>query len=100
MSLPDSLLFSTGCIKMIGAVWMLIIFTSVVNRIINTSSNQIITVQVYATCPQMFGVCSLGHTAHIEGIVHFLPHSDEHGAVPHFFLYKGTPLFETTDTSV
>jgi hypothetical protein len=37
---------------------MLIIFTSVVNRIINTSSNERIIVQVYDTCPQMFDVCS------------------------------------------
>ena len=29
----------TGCIKMIGAVLKLIIFTSMVNRIINTSRN-------------------------------------------------------------
>ena len=32
---------NTGCIKMIGAVLKMIIFTSMVNRIINTSRNQI-----------------------------------------------------------
>ena len=36
----------TGCIKMIGAVLKLIIFTSMVNRIINTSRNERVT-QVY-----------------------------------------------------
>jgi hypothetical protein len=43
----------------------------------------------------MFDVCTLGHTAHIEAIVQFLPHSDQHAAVLNFFLYKGTPLSET-----
>jgi hypothetical protein len=55
------------CIKIIGAVWKLIIFTSVVNRVINTSSNERIIVQVYDTCTQIFDVCTLGHMA----IVHF-----------------------------
>jgi hypothetical protein len=41
-----------------------------------------------------------GHTAHIEAIVHFLPHSDQHVAVFHFFLSKGTPLSETTNLSL
>jgi len=39
-----------GCIKMIGAVWKLIMFTSMVNRIINTSRNERVTLQVYDTC--------------------------------------------------
>ena len=65
----------TGCIKMIGAVLKLIIFTSMVNRIINTSRNERITQQVYDTYLQMFDVCTLRHTAHIEAIVQFLPYS-------------------------
>jgi predicted RNase H-like nuclease (RuvC/YqgF family) len=75
-------------------------FTSMLNRIINTSSNERIIVQVYDTCPQMLDVCTLGHMAHIDAIVQFLPHSDQHAAVLYFFLYKGTPLSETADTSV
>jgi hypothetical protein len=63
---------------MTGAGWKLIILTSMVNRIINTSSNERIILQVYDICLQMFGVCTLGHTAHIEMIVQFLPHSDHH----------------------
>jgi hypothetical protein len=63
---------------MIRAVWKLIIFTSMVNEIINTSSNERIILQVYDTCLQMFDVCTLGHTAHIKVTVQFLPHSDQH----------------------
>ena len=141
---------------MLGAVWRLIIFTSMVNRIINTSRNERVTLQVYDTYLQMFDVCTLRHTAHIEAIVQFLPYSDQQGrcdglhssgnsvlqiryayelwwhihfvlhvtpkevvtrgkrktvslvpcflltntAVLHFFLYKGTLLSETADTSV
>jgi len=54
---------------MIGAVSKLIIFTSMVNRTINTSRNERVTLQVYDTCLQMFDVCTLRHTAHIEVIV-------------------------------
>jgi hypothetical protein len=64
--------------QMIGAVSKLIIFSSMVNRIINASINGRVTVQVYDTCLQMFDVCILGHTAHIEARVQFLPHSDQH----------------------
>ena len=39
---------------MIGAVWKLIIFTSMVKRLINTSRNERVTLQVYDTCLQMF----------------------------------------------
>jgi hypothetical protein len=53
---------------MIGAVWKLIVFISMANRIINASSNERIIVQVYDAFPQMFDVCTLGHTAHIEAI--------------------------------
>ena len=60
---------------MIGAVFKLIIFTSMVNRIINTSRNERVTQQVYDTYLQMFDVCTLCHTAHIETIVQFLPYS-------------------------
>ena len=63
---------------MIGSVWKLIIFTSMMDRIINTSSNERIILQVYDTCLKMFDMCTLGHTAHIEAIVQFLPHSDQH----------------------
>ena len=56
---------------MIGAVSKLIIFTSIVNRIINASRNGRVTVHVYDTCVQMFEVCTLGHTAHFEAIVQF-----------------------------
>jgi len=66
---------NTGCIKMIGAVLKLIVFTSMVNRIINTSRNERVTQQVYDTYLQMFDVCTLRHTAHIEEIVQFLPYS-------------------------
>jgi len=62
---------------MVGAVWKLIIFTSKVNRIINTSRNERVTLQVYDTWLQMFDVCTLRHTAHIEAIVQFLPYSDQ-----------------------
>jgi len=63
---------------MIGTVWKLIIFRSAVNRIINTSRNEGVTLEVYDTCLQMFHVCALRHTAHIETIVQFLLHSDQH----------------------
>ena len=66
---------STACIKMIGAVWTLIIFTRMVNRIINISRNERVTLQVYDTCLQMFDVCTLRHTANIEAKVQFLPYS-------------------------
>jgi len=39
---------------MIGAVWKLIIFTGLVKRLINTSRNDRVTLQVYDTCLQMF----------------------------------------------
>jgi len=39
---------------MIGAVWKLIILTSMVKRPINTSRNERVTLQVYDTCLQMF----------------------------------------------
>ena len=61
----------TGCMKMIGAVLKLIIFKSMVNRIINTGRNERVTQQVYDTYLQMFDVCTLRHTAHIEAIVQF-----------------------------
>ena len=60
---------------MIGAVLKLIIFTSMVNRIINTSRNERVAQQVYDTYLQMFDVCTLRHTAHIETIVQFLSYS-------------------------
>ena len=60
---------------MIGAVLNLIIFTSMVNRIISTSRNERVTQQVYDTYLQMFDVCTVRHTAHIETIVQFLTYS-------------------------
>jgi len=62
---------------MIGPVWKLIIFKSMVNRIINASRNERVTLQVYDTCLQMFDVHTLRHTAHIKAIVQFLPYSDQ-----------------------
>jgi hypothetical protein len=50
---------------MFGAVSKLIIFTSMVNRIINASRDGRVTLQVYDACLQMFDVCTIGHTAHI-----------------------------------
>ena len=60
---------------MTGAVLKLIIFTSMLNRIINTSGNERVTQQVYDTYLQMFDVCTVRHTTHIEAIVQFLPYS-------------------------
>ena len=68
---------NTGCNEMIGAVWKLIIFKSMVNRILHISKNERVTLQVYDTCPQMFDVCTLHHTAHITALVQFLPYSDQ-----------------------
>ena len=45
---------STGCIRTIGVVWKFIIFTSMVKRLINTSRNERVILQVYDTCLQMF----------------------------------------------
>jgi len=66
---------NTGFIKMIGAVLKLIIFTSMVNRIVSSSRNERVNQQVYDTYLQMFDICTLRHTAHIEAIVQFLPYS-------------------------
>jgi len=71
-----TVLTNTACIKMIGAVWKLIIFTSMVNRIINTGGNERVTLQVFDICLQIFNVCTLYHTAHIKVLVQFLPYSD------------------------
>jgi len=51
---------------MIGAVLKLIIFTSMVNGIINTSRNERVTQQVYDTYLQMFDVCHVTKGAYIE----------------------------------
>jgi len=56
---------------MIGVVLKLILFTSLVNRIINSSRNERVTQQVYDTYLQMLDVRTLHHTAHIEAIVQF-----------------------------
>jgi len=73
--LPEYSTLYTGCIKIIGAVLKLIIFTSMVNRNINTSRNERVTQQIYDTYLQMFDACSIHHTAHIEAIIQFLPYS-------------------------
>jgi hypothetical protein len=39
---------------MIGAIWKLIIFTSMVKRLTNTGRNEEVTLQIYDTCLQMF----------------------------------------------
>jgi hypothetical protein len=39
---------------MIGTVWKLVIFTSMVKRLINTSKNERVDLQVYDTCLQIF----------------------------------------------
>jgi hypothetical protein len=65
------------CIKMIVAVLKLIIFTSMVNRIINTGRNERVTLQIYDKCLQIFDVCTVHHTAHIEATVQFLPYFDQ-----------------------
>ena len=44
----------TGCIKMTGVVWKSIIFTSMVKILINTSTNERVTLQVYDRYLQMF----------------------------------------------
>jgi hypothetical protein len=62
---------------MIGDIWKLIIFTSMVNRLINSSRNERVTLQVYDTCLQMFDVCTLRHTAHMKAIVQFLLYSNQ-----------------------
>jgi len=62
---------------MIGSVWKLIIFTSRVNRIINTSRNERATLHVCDTCLQMFDVCILHQKAHIETTVQFLSYFDQ-----------------------
>jgi len=64
-------------IKVNGVVRKFIIFTSMVNRTINCSRNERLTLPVYDTCLHMFDECTLRHTAHIEAIVQFLPYSDQ-----------------------
>ena len=51
--------------QMTGTVGKLIIFTSVVNRIVNTGRNERVTLQVYDKCLQMLDVCTPHHRAHI-----------------------------------
>jgi hypothetical protein len=67
----------TACIKMIGEVWKSIIFTSMVNRLINASRNERVTLQVLDTFLQMFDVCTLRHTANIKTIAQYMPYSDQ-----------------------
>ena len=52
----------TGCIKMIGAVLKLIIFTSMVNRITNTGRNERVTQQVFDKC-SMYAPFVTRHTS-------------------------------------
>jgi len=81
---------------MIGAVWRLIIFTSMVKRLINTSINERVTLQVCDACLQMF-LFSDCEEKTVSLVPRFLL---THAAVLYFFLYKGTLLSETADTSV
>ena len=48
-----------------------------VDRIINTSRNERVTLQVCDTCLQMFDGFTFRHKAHIEAIVQLLPFSDQ-----------------------
>ena len=83
----------TVCIKMVGEVWKLIIFTSMVKGLINTGRNERIILQICDTCLQMFLFFGLQRKDSLVPrflLTHAL----------HFFLYKGTPLSETADTSV
>ena len=81
----------TGCIEMIRAILKLIIFTSMVNRIINTSRNARVTQQVYDTYLEMFYVYTLRHTAHIEAIVQFLPYSAQQVRPSHLTCWAEYP---------
>ena len=63
--------------QMTGTVGKLIIFRSVVNRIVNTGRNERVTLQVYDTCLQMLDVCTPHHRAHIEAVVKFVPYSHQ-----------------------
>jgi len=82
---------------MIGAVRKLIIFTAMVKRLINSSRNERVTLQVYDTCLQMFLFFGLCKEKTVSLVPCFLL---TYAAVLHFLLYKGTPLSETADTIV
>jgi hypothetical protein len=81
---------------MIGAVWKLIIFKSMVKRLINTSRNERVNLQIYDKCLKVFDTSDCEEKT-VSLVPHFLL---THVAVLHFSLYKCTPLFETADTSV
>jgi len=62
----------------VASIWFSLystIFTNMMNRIINNSRNERVTQQACDTNLQMFDVWTLRHTAHIEAIVQFMPHS-------------------------
>jgi len=61
---------------MIGAVWKLIIFTCMVKRLINTSRNERVTLQVYDTCLQM---CDLFGLRRKDCLTPFTLSSDTRG---------------------
>jgi type II secretory pathway component PulC len=84
---PQILLRCTGYTKIVGAFWKLIIFTSMVNRVINTSSNERIIVRVYDTCTKMFDVCTLGHAVHIDVTVAYRRED--------FGVFKHSPKFRS-----
>jgi hypothetical protein len=69
-------LYITGCIKMIGTVWKLIIFTSIVKRRINTTRNERVNLQVYDTCLQM---CDFFGLLRKDCLTHSTLSSDTHG---------------------
>jgi hypothetical protein len=81
---------------MIGAVWKLIIFTSMVKRLINTSRNKRVTLQVYDTCLQMFDFFGLRRK---DCLTRFTLSSDTRGR-PALFSVQRHPLSETTNNSV
>jgi len=81
---------------MIEEVCKSIIFTSMVNRLINSSKNEGVTLQVYDTCLQMFLFFGLQRK---DRLTRSTLSSDTRGRPAHF-LYKVTPLSETADTNV
>jgi len=72
---------------MIGAVWKLIIFTSVVKRLINTSRNERVTLQVYDTCLKM---CDFFGLRRKDCLTHSTLSSDTRGR-PALFSFTKAP---------
>jgi len=81
---------------MIGAVWKLIIFTSMVKRLINTSRNERVTLQDMIHAYKCFFSSDCKEKT-VSLVPRFLL---THAVVLRFFLYKGITLSETADTGV